>query len=134
MGKISPDLTTSSEKNTKRLISDALRRIGTETVTVSSDEIGVPITVRKIDALSKRLWDIALYSDNEKVVGTIAKVILEFTEGKPEVRANETKQAVSPVQIIVHQGDKEKLEQKAQLAIEEHEPRILLGDGMEIVP
>ena len=105
-----------------------------ETVTVSSDEIGVPITVRKIDALSKRLWDIALYSDNEKVVGTIAKVILEFTEGKPEVRANETKQAVSPVQIIVHQGDKEKLEQKAQLAIEEHEPRILLGDGMEIVP
>lgn len=133
MGKICPSQ-VEGEKNTKRLISDAIRNIGKENVTVSSDEVGVPVTMRKIDALAKRLWDIALYSENEKVVGTVAKVILEFTEGKPEVRSNEMKQAVAPVQIIVHKDDRARLEEKAQNALEEHEPRILLGDGMEIVP
>lgn len=134
MSIISPSYTDYPEKNVKRLISDSIKKMGNEEITVSSDDIGVPVIMKKKDVLAKRLWDIALYSENEKVVGTVAKLILEFSEGKPEVRANEQKQAVAPVQIIVHQNEKEELERKAQYAIEEKEPRILLGEGMEIIP
>lgn len=133
MSIIAPTYTDYPEKNIKRLISDSIKKMGNEEITVSSDDIGVPVIMKKREALAKRLWDIALYSDNEKVVGTVAKIILEFSEGKPEVRANEQKQAVAPVQIIVHQNEKEELERKAQYAIEEKESRISLGDGMEVI-
>lgn len=135
MGIINPELKSANKDKTssKKLISDALRQLLKEEV-----EVGA-IRITKAQALSKRLVDIALFCDSPKTAVTAAKVIMEFTEGKPAVQDNKEKEALPVVEFVVKDvEDAEVIRQKAiaydTLHPEDKEPSIDLGNGMELKP
>lgn len=137
MGKITQEQSLTRDKvSSKKLISDALRQMLREDVTIAGPN-GCPTTITKAQSLSKRLIDIALFCDSPKTAVTAAKVIMEFTEGKPAVQDTKEKEALPTVEFVIQNvEDAEVIKQKAlafdSMPKDDDRETIDLGNGTEV--
>lgn len=119
MGIISTgQLSKTSDTGAKRIISETLKKRLLETVT-TCDGAGVPVKKTVAQAIGDKLVDIALFSESEKCSTTAAKLILEYTEGKPAVQDTTVKSEIPAVVFNLTPPLAHDLEGKALVKIQD---------------
>lgn len=136
MGFITPEMNVSkADSKSKKAISDALRNRLFEKIT-TPDGNGVPIEKTVAQAIGDKLIDIALFSESEKCASTAAKLILEYTEGKPSVQ-NDVEKVEIPAVVFNLTGElPSAIKDKAKLPEQDISEKVLVeiedGESIEL--